>query len=352
MSMSSSNTWLLSLKVVLISTGLVSMAVALKLSAPVVSDIVSSQVPSLWSSALSWLRPPYLYILINCIIISIVASYKLHPRPEDSSPEMIAVPAPVTPVKISGEVVSTDYAAYEAVVLNEYGYDANVLAKVPDSYESASGVVVEARISETAENEKKEKSDVRAAVDGGDEAVRVSTPVRTRLQRKDSMEFWLNENEKPPVSSRFGHRKSARASPEGGKSLGVAKPKRQDTLESTWKTITEGRSMPLTRHLKKSDTWDTHVRSVDQNTPPKSKMNKSETFQDQSSATVNSPSLLSPSTGSGRLRKEPSLSQDDLNRRVEAFIKKFNEEMRLQRQESLNQYHEMIRSGARAPLAH
>ncbi|KAH0986753.1 hypothetical protein GBA52_013930 [Prunus armeniaca] len=35
----------------------------------------------------------------------------------------------------------------------------------------------------------------RAAVDGGDEAVRVSTPVRTRLQRKDSMEFWLNENE-------------------------------------------------------------------------------------------------------------------------------------------------------------
>lgn len=105
----------------------------------------------------------------------------------------------------------TDYAAYEAVVLNEYGYDANVLPKVPDSYESAG----EARISEVAENEKKEKSDVQAAVDGGDEAVRVSTPVRTRLQRKDSMEFWLNENEKPPVSSRFGHRKSARASPEG-----------------------------------------------------------------------------------------------------------------------------------------
>ncbi|KAH0986752.1 hypothetical protein GBA52_013929 [Prunus armeniaca] len=86
----------LSLKVVLISTGLVSMAVALKLSAPVVSDIVASQVPSLWSSALSWLRPPYLYILINCIIITIVASSKLHPRPEDSSPEMITVPAPVT----------------------------------------------------------------------------------------------------------------------------------------------------------------------------------------------------------------------------------------------------------------
>lgn len=138
----------------------------------------------------------------------------------------------------------------------------------------------------------------------------------------------------------------------GGKALGVSKPKRQETFENTWKTITEGRSMPLTRHLKKSDTWDSHLRRnpappMDENdnttTPPTQKMKKSETFGDNRSNTNNS--SLSPSPGSGRLRKEPSLSQDDLNRRVEAFIKKFNEEMRLQRQESLNQYQEMIRRG-------
>ena len=134
----------------------------------------------------------------------------------------------------------------------------------------------------------------------------------------------------------------------GVRSLGVSKPKRQETLENTWKTITEGRSMPLTRHLKKSDTWDSHVRRNptlnDENdnttTPPTQKMKKSETFSDNSS--------LSPSPGSGRLRREPSLSQDELNRRVEAFINKFNEEMRLQRQESLNQYQEMIRRGGGA----
>lgn len=104
----------------------------------------------------------------------------------------------------------------------------------------------------------------------------------------------------------------------------VAKAKRDETLESTWKAITEGRSMPLSRHMKKSDMW--HNRNV---TPQ-----PQETFND------------ALSVSSGRLRKEPSLSQDELNRRVEAFIQKFNQEMRLQRQQSLEQYMQMINRGA------
>ncbi|XP_068339878.1 uncharacterized protein [Pyrus communis] len=372
MSTSTSNTWLLTLKVALISTGVVSIAVGLKLSAPVVADAVTSHVPSLWSSAVSWLRPPYLYIIINCIIISIVASSKLHPKPEDSTPvtepELVRV-SPVTTAKISAQI-SPDYSAYDGIFPSESGYDENVLTKVSDSY---GGVVVEPMVSEVVKGKEKNSEDL-AAIEGGDEAAAVSTPVKTSLQRKDSMEFWLNENQKPPVSARIGHRRSVKAvkaSPEGGKSFGVSKPKRNDTLESTWKTITEGRSVPLARHLKKSDTWDTHVQGIDENTPPPMpKMNKSETFQERSSAnspppnpkmkksetfqersSENSPSLAR-SSGSGRLRKEPSLSQDELNRRVEAFINKFNEEMRLQRQESLNQYQKMVNRGAKAPMAH
>lgn len=71
-------------------------------------------------------------------------------------------------------------------------------------------------------------------------------------------------------------------------------------------------------------------------------MTKSETaFNDRR---INS---LSRSPGSsGKLRKDPSLSEEELNKRVEAFINKFNEDMRLQRQESLNQYMEMINRGA------
>lgn len=115
----------------------------------------------------------------------------------------------------------------------------------------------------------------------------------------------------------------------------VSKPKRRETLESTWKKITDGRAMPLNRHLKKSDTWDTHVRRQS-SPPPPPKMKKAETFSDSSNASENP----------ARLRKEPSLGREELNRRVEAFIKKFNEEMRLQRQESLEHYNQIIRNRA------
>lgn len=132
--------------------------------------------------------------------------------------------------------------------------------------------------------------------------------------------------------------------------MGVSKPKRHETLENTWKTITEGRPMPLTRHLKKSDTWETHNRVGHvQEVVHDQMMIKCETFSDGSAASsVNQTpvKLRRDPSGSGKLKKESSPSQDELNRRVEAFIKKFNEEMRLQRQESLNQYMEMINRGA------
>lgn len=101
------------------------------------------------------------------------------------------------------------------------------------------------------------------------------------------------------------------------KSLRVARVKRQETLESTWKKITEGRHVPLTRHLNKLDTWQHHNQNRRSESPVQN------------------------------IKKalEPSPSQDELNRRVEAFIKKFNEEMRLQREQSLQQYTEMINRG-------
>lgn len=136
--------------------------------------------------------------------------------------------------------------------------------------------------------------------------------------------------EMPLVSSRFAHqRRMAKVNPEGVRSLRVTKPRKHETLESTWKMITDGRHMPLNRHHRKSNTFDDQHHHV----PP----------LDVYPVEQGSRASLPPS--GGKLRKEGSLSQDELNRRVEAFIKKFNEEMRLQRQESLKQYMDMINRG-------
>lgn len=106
----------------------------------------------------------------------------------------------------------------------------------------------------------------------------------------------------------------------GGRALRVANAKEHETLENTWKAITEGRGgCSWQMQMKKRDVWGPL------------EMKKSATFKDRSH---HKPPV-------SKLRKEPSLSQDELNRRVEAFIRNFNQQMRLQRQESLNQYMQM-----------
>ncbi|KAK9089424.1 hypothetical protein Scep_028506 [Stephania cephalantha] len=290
--------YFLSLKLLLVSALFLSTALILKFSIPPISQsqqlLSSVSIPLLYNSLRSWLTPPYLYFVINGIIIIIVASsrFQLTPRHEDAGDP----PEKTTPADVPHDVAHEDYRDVAVV---------------------------------------KEKE---------------STPPEAVLL--------INPLEKPPVSTRFSHRRSATASSEGGKSLRVAKPKRQDTLESTWRKITEGRSVPLARHLKKSDTWETHTHNHNNNNnisaplmesstvddedvgdrPTKKMMKKAETFNEKSQS-----SLRRSSKGSiGKMKKEPSLGQEELNKRVEAFIKKFNEEMRLQRQESLNQYMEMI----------
>ncbi|XP_057729661.1 uncharacterized protein LOC130945026 [Arachis stenosperma] len=306
-------------KTVVISTGIVSMAMGLKLTVPLLTEAV----PSISTFFFTCLTPPYLYLLLNFIILSIFATSKLthhhNHSPPDSPPETLLYHAP-EPLKIS----QNDYSG---IVSEEFLYEPP-------------------KTNETVTND--ENLPLKTTVTVSEEAV--------GMQKKDSSDLDLafsDENQKPPVSARFSHRKAAKASPEGGKmvALGVAKPKRQDTLESTWRTITEGRPMPLTRHLKKSDTWEQARRSAtpltDLNggeggkTPPPPKMKKAETFGGRE----NNVSPAGGSSSAGRLRKEPSLSQDELNRRVEAFIHKFNEEMRLQRQESLRQYRAMVNGG-------
>ncbi|KAI3992787.1 hypothetical protein MKX01_021748 [Papaver californicum] len=351
---------ILSVKTVLISVGFLSIAFILNLSLPLVLEFIVNQLPQLWNSMKSWLTPPYLYILINGIILTIAASSRFHHQhsdkiSDDQDMEILTTTTP--PVnKIQANQSLTDFPISsvdddkESFVISR-NYPVITEPEVLDDFvtEKKNPVVSKLEMEPEKMYGQLEKSNLTETKSINDSA---ST---WTLNRGGSIEILSEYSDKPPMSSRFGHRKSTKSNNEGGKGLrSVANRKRNDTLESTWKTITEGRSIPLARHLKKSDTWETHNTtsshvsssslSSSSATPLSSdhqfnqlnKMKKSETFIKDGVGGANTTSLRRGN--SGKLRKEPSLSQDDLNRRVEAFIKKFNEEMRLQRQESLNQY--------------
>ncbi|KAM7256250.1 hypothetical protein ACFE04_011991 [Oxalis oulophora] len=69
---------LLCMKLVLISTGVLSVVFAVKNSVPLVVDFSTTQASSIWSGFCSWLKPPFLYVIINGIIISITASSRFY----------------------------------------------------------------------------------------------------------------------------------------------------------------------------------------------------------------------------------------------------------------------------------
>ncbi|KAI7737781.1 hypothetical protein M8C21_011956 [Ambrosia artemisiifolia] len=359
---------LLSLKLGVVSATVVSTAVMFKYLSPFIMNITISDLPIIWSSLITWLKPPYLYVVINGIIITIVASSRLQSKPNSSHDSFTSFTTPADPVTVVHPVELPPVHVHEPDVLETEPVDITVdgynseskFIDVPVAEFSTSPQFIDETLDEEMKIAKEAYEEIKK------NRVRVKKPVI-------SMSAWtpseINQiglsfpTEKPPASARFSRRKPAKATPEGGRALRVAKPKRQDTLESTWKTITEGRSVPLTRHLRKSDTWETHGHSRENCHSPDESMtdniNHNEMMTKSNTFDVNRtrkpvkpvkpppvPSKLSRSGGSGRLKKEPSLGQEELNRKVEAFIKKFNEDMRLQRQESLNQYMEMINRGA------
>ncbi|GAV59482.1 DUF761 domain-containing protein/DUF4408 domain-containing protein [Cephalotus follicularis] len=322
---------LLSPKLLLISSSvLLLIALVYKISVPLVLDFSTSQAPLIWSSLLLWLKPPYLYIIINVIIITIVVSTRLYQNHEEDLKHHHQQQQQRQTV--SRVVVDSHHQPYDYEIRDSTGEIR--FGDVEVEMESTHDQVFEEKRVVVVSHE-----NGGGGGGGGDINGFVDVSQSTWGPRK--MTEILSPEEKPLVSSRFYHHRK----PEGGRALGVLKPKRHETLENTWKTITEGRAMPLTRHLKKSDTWENrhghHHHQVNVDDPSIAK--KSETFKDRTNHQSSSPVKMTPSPI--KLRKEPSLSQDELNRRVEAFINKFNEEMRLQRQESLNQYKEMVSRG-------
>ncbi|MED6182423.1 hypothetical protein PIB30_028285 [Stylosanthes scabra] len=258
--------WMLSLKVVALSAALFFTALGVKASLP----LLTTHLPTLWNLCLLCFKPPFIYILLNAIIISIVASSKFfHHNPFDT-PHHVN-PLPVNPP-----------------------------------------------LSKTLQQEEEDEEEVEKEIDVGVVEESALIPLKS-IDKEISPEYLISPMEKPLLSARFGHRKPPKSIPEGGsgsttgKSLRVvARAKRHETLENTWKAITEGRAIPLSRHVRKCE----------------QESNKCESLKEHPRALA--------------LRREPSLSQEELNRRVEAFIRNFNHQMRLQRQQSLEEQYKLM----------
>lgn len=145
-----------------------------------------------------------------------------------------------------------------------------------------------------------------------------------------------DQSNKMLASARFTRRK-VNVHESACKSLRVSQKHKEETFESAWKKITEGRHPPLTRHLRPSPNNPEESR-IDRSSPSVGRGNEEESSALPCSGVRRS---------GGSLKRESShVGVDELNKRVEAFIDKFNTEMRLQKEDSLVSYMEMINRGA------
>lgn len=219
---------MLSLKIVLISTSVLGAAVMLKISFPAITEFAVYDVPSIYNVVVSWLRPPYLYLVINCIIIAIAATSKLQSKKHDLSPA--TAPAPLDtmvhlqpqPLMPIVKNVQTDYDSaaeykYSGVVLsNNYGSEAEMGKGLGfDAYVQENARIIgnetpfTANVASPAAAIFKEES-----MSNKENEFVISKSTRMPSVNEDSTEYYT-PNEKLPASVRFGHRRNVKSSPEG-----------------------------------------------------------------------------------------------------------------------------------------
>ncbi|KFK43416.1 hypothetical protein AALP_AA1G123000 [Arabis alpina] len=275
------------IKPVLISTGFVAVAMHLKVMIPATVAIDFSQAPILLSSFLSWLRPPYLYVIINIIIVVIGLSSKFY--------RSISINNDGNEVSYNRDYNNKSHQTEQHQFVHQ---DRPRRSADFSFFTVISPSKIIAEVKERPEVVKEKLAEAKAMVE---EVKERSLVVVEEPEKQSSIE-------KPLLTARIGHRKLVKtttAERNSFKALKVAKPRKHETLENTWKLITEGKPPPLTSHYRRPDTFGLG------DSEQQAGLKKSETFKDRTKF------YLSPAV---------SRSRDELNRRAEAFIKKCNDE--------------------------
>lgn len=317
-------------KILFLIIGITSTAVlTARFAFPYLLSLVSLSLPKIRYSVVSWLAPPYLFITVHFIIMVI---WKLHgnQRPEDAVVDdnsSVGDSSPLT-ADLSTKPVSNDVHTETVSTLHVTSNEPDISTENPPESEPKLPDI--------------QTVTTKDIVNGNER----STEQRSRSPPPPPQ----------PEEMREDMDYSASTDP--------------DSIDATWKAIMDGKSSPVRNQLKKSDTWEkashaqakqptvpatltravagdvgefkksvtfreaTATITVDEGTAvPSKEMRKSKTFRESTAA--------APATAGWRGRDVLVVGQDELFRKVEAFIKMNYDQMRLQRQESEQRFVEM-----------
>lgn len=312
------------IQLLLFLVGIITIVLVLKTAVIPYSFSKVSTLPQIWLSLRFWLSPPYIYIVINFIIVFIAVSSTFHrPRVNEDQHN-----------DYGGE-----YADPHLQQHDDGDYDSNLhhpvatVTESPSSEEINDDNNVDFHFShQIPETSPLPNSDTRKIVSS-------KKTTKEEAHHIPSSPEHIKHILVTELSVAKGHDEEAHhfpSSPEHIKHIlvteeSVSKGHDEDfeTMEATWEAIMEARNSPPKKELKKIETWNATPVVV---APTRRKgMRKLETFNE---------SLLERQRGG--LRRDVSIGHAELNSRVEAFISKFNMDMRLQRQESDQRFLDMI----------
>jgi len=298
-------------KLVLISIGIISTLVLFKVVIiPYTFDLVLSTLPQLWFSIRTWFTIPFIYIIVNVIIITIVASSSF------SDPK---------------------HATTTTSILETTTNSIELEDQTNEPHQEEKEV-------EEVEEELEEKR----VVEVKDFGLFCNKFITDPIPEKCSKNFYLpDSNDKVKDFGLFCNKFIDDPSPEkccNDYNFPDSSDKGDDdSLEATWKAIMEAQEKTKKPHLKKSGTWTARIVKAepfrnnggfcggdgdDHVAWAQRELKKSETFNDRAS-----------------LKREKSMSPEELNKRAEAFIKKFNNQMKLQRMESYQRFMKLVNRG-------